>query len=172
MVCGPRCRRTPEGVARGGPFKRTRRGDFELRLDPKERDILRGLPDQLRNLIENEDPTSDPAMARLYPPAYEDDPIRNLEFERIAGDDLTSQRLSSIGAMEGSIDAERLTEDQLLAWLGVMNDLRLVLGTRLEITEETTENDFARDDPRSTTFAVYSYLTWLVDAIVRALDPT
>ena len=79
-------------MARGGPVKRTRRGDFELRLTPDERTILRGLPDQLRNLIENEDPTSDPAMARLYPPAYEDDPIRNLEFERMAGDDLTSQR--------------------------------------------------------------------------------
>jgi hypothetical protein len=160
----------PERVARGGPIKRTRRGEFELRLDPDERDILRALPDQLRNLIENEDPTSDPAMARLYPPAYEDDPIRNLEYERLAGDDLTSQRLSSIGAMEGSIDADRLTEDQLLAWLGVLNDLRLVLGTRLEITEETTEDDFAPGDPRASTFALYAYLTWLVDAIVRALD--
>jgi hypothetical protein len=158
-------------VARGGPVKRTRRGDFELRLTPDERTILRGLPDQLRNLIENEDPTSDPAMARLYPPAYEDDPIRNLEFERMAGDELTSQRLSSISAMEGSIDADLLTEEQLLSWLGVLNDLRLVLGTRLEITEATTEDDFAAGDPRASTFALYGYLTWLVDAIVRALDP-
>jgi hypothetical protein len=158
-------------VARGGPVKRTRRGDFELRLSPDERAILRGLPDQLRNLIENEDPTSDPAMARLYPPAYEDDPIRNLEFERMAGDDLTSQRLSSISAMEGSIDADLLSEEQLLSWLSVLNDLRLVLGTRLEITEETTEEDFAAGDPRASTFALYGYLTWLVDAIVRALDP-
>jgi hypothetical protein len=156
-------------VARGGPVKRTRRGDFELRLSPDERTILRGLPDQLRNLIENEDPTSDPAMARLYPPAYEDDPIRNLEFERMAGDDLTSQRLASIGAMEGSIDADLLSEEQLLSWLGVLNDLRLVLGTRLEITEETTEEDFAAGDPQASTFALYGYLTWLVDAIVRAL---
>ncbi len=158
-------------MARGGPVKRTRRGDFELRLTPDERTILRGLPDQLRNLIENEDPTSDPAMARLYPPAYEDDPIRNLEFERMAGDDLTSQRLSSIKDMERSIDADLLSEDQLLSWLGVLNDLRLVLGTRLEITEETTEDDFAAGDPRASTFALYGYLTWLVDAIVRALDP-
>mgnify|MGYP003296763223 CR=1 FL=1 len=30
----------------------------------------------------------------------------------------------------------RLTEEQLLSWLGVLNDLRLVLGTRLEIDEE------------------------------------
>ena len=158
-------------MARGGPVKRTRRGDFELRLSPDERTILRGLPDQLRNLIENEDPTSDPAMARLYPPAYEDDPIRNLEFERMAGDDLTSQRLSSINAMEGSIDAGLLSEEQLLSWLGVLNDLRLVLGTRLEITEDTTEENFAAGDPRASTFPLYGYLTWLVDAIVRALDP-
>jgi hypothetical protein len=157
-------------VARGGPIKRTRRGDFELRLQASERDVLRVLPDQLRALIENEDPTSDPAMARLYPPAYEDDPIRNLEFERIVGDDLTSQRLASIGAMESSIDADRLTEDQLLSWLGVLNDLRLVLGTRLEITEETTQDDFAVDDPRAQSFALYAYLTWLVDAIVGALS--
>ena len=87
-------------MARGGPFKPARRGGFELRLEPAERDILRGLPDQLRSLIENEDPTSDPAMARLYPPAYQDDPIRNLEFERLAGDDLTSQRLAAIATME------------------------------------------------------------------------
>lgn len=157
-------------MARGGPIRRTRRGDFELRLEPGERAVLRGLPAQLRDLIENEDPTSDPAMARLYPPAYLDDPIRNLEYERFAGDDLTSQRLSSIDAMEGSIDADRLTEEQLLSWLGVLNDLRLVLGTRLEITEETTEDDFAPNDPRTSTFALYAYLTWLVDAIVRALD--
>ena len=110
-------------------------------------------------------------MARLYPPAYLDDPIRNLEYERLAGDDLTSQRLASIGAMESSIDADRLTEEQLLSWLGVVNDLRLVLGTRLEITEETTEDAFEPDDPRASAFALYAYLTWLVDAMVRALDP-
>lgn len=159
-------------MARGGPIKRTRRGDFELRLRPGERDVIRGLPDQLRALIENEDPTSDPAMARLYPPAYEDDPIRNLEFERIVGDDLTSQRLASIAAMEDSIDDDRLTEDQVLSWLGVLNDLRLVLGTRLDITEETTHGDFAADDPRAQSFALYAYLTWLVDAIVGALSVT
>ena len=132
--------------------------------------MLRELPRQLRELIEHEDPTSDPAMARLYPPAYLDDPIRNLEYERLAGDDLTSDRLEAIERMEGTLDAERLTEDQVLAWLGVLNDLRLVLGTRLEITEETTEDDFPSDDPRSSAFALYAYLTWLVDAIIGALS--
>jgi hypothetical protein len=158
-------------VGRGAPFRRTRRGDFELRLEPPERDVLRALPDQLRELIRHEDPTTDPAMARLYPAAYPDDPIQNLEYERLAVDALTSHRLSSIEAMEGSIDADRLTEELLLSWLAVLNDLRLVLGTRLEITEETTEDDFAPDDPRASVYALYGYLTWLVDAIVETLDP-
>jgi len=149
-------------MARGGPVRRGRRGDFELHLSANERGVLRELPQQLRSLLEHEDPTSDPAMARLYPPAYLDDPIRNLEYERLAGDDLTSQRLASIARMEATLDAERLSEDDALAWL--------VLGTRLEITEETTEGDFPRDDPRSEAFAMYAYLTWLVDAIVRALS--
>ena len=157
-------------MARGGPFRRTRRGDFELHLDPRDRDVLRELPGQLRELIEHEDPTSDPAMARLYPPAYQDDPIRNLEYERLATDDLTAGRMAALDRMEATIDADQLSEDDVLAWLGVCNDLRLVLGSRLEITEETTEADFPPDDERAPVFALYGYLTWLVDAIVRALS--
>jgi len=156
-------------VARG-PVRRTRDGGFQLRLSANERDVLRQLPQQLRTLIESEDPATDPAVARLYPPAYQDDPIRNLEYERLAGDDLTSQRLAAIDRMASTLDAERLTEDDVLAWLGVLNDLRLVLGTRLEVTEETAEDDFQAGDPRAEAFALYAYLTYVVDGIVRALS--
>jgi len=157
-------------MARDDPVRRMRGGMFELRLDAGERDVLRGLPDQLRSLIEDEDPSSDPAMARLYPPAYLDDPIRNLEFEEMAGDDLTRGRLAAIERMKATVDAERLSEDDLLAWLSVSNDLRLVLGTRLEITEEPSDAEFPPQDPRAGAFALYAYLTWLVDAIVQALS--
>ena len=156
-------------MARGGPVRRTRQGDFELRLDGGDRDVLRGLPGQLRELLEREDPSSDPAVARLYPAAYPDDPLRNLEYEQVAGDDLTAGRLAAIDRMEATLDADRLSEDDVLAWLGVCNDLRLVLGSRLDITEETTQRDFAREDPRSRAYALYTYLTWLVDAIVEGL---
>jgi len=157
-------------MARGAAIRRTRRGRFELHLDKRERDVLRALPAQLRGLLEHEDPTSDPAMARLYPPAYPDDPIRNLEYERLAGDDLTAGRMAALDRMDATIDAEQLSEEDVLAWLGVCNDLRLVFGSRLEITEETTGADFPPDDERAPVFALYGYLTWLVDAIVRALN--
>ena len=155
-------------MGRKGPVERTRRG-YELDLERGEREVLRGLPAQLRELLEEESPSSDPAMARLYPPAYPDDPLRNLEFEMVAGDELTKQRLAAIDTMERTVDARRLSEDELLAWVGVMNDLRLVLGTRLEITEETREADFPADDPRHSAFALYGYLTYLVDESVGAL---
>lgn len=156
-------------MPRRHPIKRTRRG-FELRLGLDERDVLRGLPAQLRQLIEEESPSSDPALIRLYPPAYPNDPIRNLEYEMVAGDDLTKQRLAAVETMERTIDADRLDEDELTAWVAVANDLRLVLGTRLEITEETREGDFPADDPRAGAFALYAYLTFLVDEGVGALS--
>lgn len=156
-------------MPRRHPIKRTRRG-FELRLGPDEREVLRGLPGQLRQLLEEESASSDPAMARLYPPAYRDDPIRNLEYEMTAGDDLTKQRLAAVDTMARTIDAERLDEEELLAWVAVTNDLRLVLGTRLEITEETREGDFPPEDPRASSFALYAYLTFLVDEAVGALS--
>ena len=109
-------------------------------------------------------------MARLYPPAYRDDPIRNLEYEMVAGDDLTKQRLAAVETMERTIDADRLDEDELTAWIAVANDLRLILGTRLEITEETREGDFPAGDPRAEAFALYAYLTFLVDEAVGALS--
>ena len=109
-------------------------------------------------------------MARLYPPAYLDDPIRNLEFEQMAGDDLTTERMAAIERMNATVDAETLSEDDVLAWLSVTNDLRLVIGTRLEITEETTDADFPPEDPRASAFSLYAYLTWLVDSMVRALS--
>src|SRR5207237_7402084 len=136
---------------------RTPRGDFELRIPEGERDILRSLPGQLRELLTNDDP----ALERLFPPAYPDDPARNEEYDGMVRAELTAARLTSIDVMEATIDADRLDEDQMVAWLGAINDLRLVLGTRLDVTEEMYEQEMAEDDPRLPGFALYSYLGWL-----------
>ena len=56
-----------------------------------------------------------------------------------------------------------------MAWLGSLNSIRLVVGTRLGVTEETTEKDFAGDDGREM-FALYGYLTWLEGWVIQALD--
>ena len=145
--------------------ERVRGGRFRVRLTSEERDLLRSLPGQLRDLL----PTDDPSLRRLHPPAYEDDPEHEAEYRRLVRDDLLRQRLKALEVMESTLDAETLDEDQLAAWLGTLNDLRLVLGTRLEVTEELYEEGMPRDDPRAPTFGLYQYLGWLEENVVAAL---
>jgi hypothetical protein len=54
--------------------------------------------------------------------------------------------------------------------MGALNDLRLVLGTRLEVSEDMDEEPFAPDDPRASAFAVYRYLSELQWMVVEALS--
>jgi len=158
-------------VASTTRIRRTRRGDFELRLPKAERELLRSLPAQLRGLIED----ADPSTRRLFPPGYADDPERQAEYERLVRDDLLAQRRAAIAVVEETIDASRLDEEQLLAWLGSLNDLRLVLGTRLGIEVETDGDEVAESDPRYAAFELYHYLGWLVsqavDALAESIDP-
>lgn len=146
-------------------IKKTRKG-FQLRLPPEERELLRGLPRQLRELLE----TDDPSLKRLFPPAYKDDAVLEAEYRHYMADDLVASHRRSIDVMEETIDADVLDEEQLLAWLGALNDLRLVLGTNLDVTEDMYEQEMEPDDPRAPAFAVYTYLGWLQEQVVEALS--
>ena len=156
-------------MARSEPIKRAGRG-FEVKLGEAERAALQGLCEQLRLLLVDENPATDPAVARLFPPAYPDDLLQNLDYERTAGNDLLAHRLAALDTVAATIDASSLTEEQLLAWLGTLNDVRIVLGTRLGVTEETTEEDFAGDEASSQSYSLYVYLTWLVGWIIGVLE--
>lgn len=145
--------------------KRTRRGDFQVRLPANERDLLRELPVQLRQLLASDDPV----LERLFPPAYLQDAERAAEYRRLMRDDLVASHESALRVMEATIDAERLDEEQLGAWLSALNDLRLVLGTRLDVSEELSEFDADPDDPRAPALALYGYLGWLQEQVVEAL---
>ena len=134
--------------------------------------MLSELCRQARALLEAEDPSSDPAVARLFPPAYQDDPLQNLEYETALGNAPRNGKLDAIATVERTVRAPDLSEEELLSWMKVVNDARLVLGTRIEITEQATLRDYPPDHPHHDSFGVYVYLTWLEDGILRALgDP-
>jgi len=145
--------------------KRTRRGDFELHLPREERDILRTLPRQLRELMSSDDP----ALERLFPPAYPDEPDLQSEYDGLVRGDLMEQRLGSVEVMERTIEAKRVNEDELVAWLSALNDLRLVLGTKLGVTEEDDPEEISDDDSLAPSYALYYYLGWLEEQVVEAL---
>ena len=149
--------------------KRSRAGDFVLRIPPPERDVLGKLPEMLRGLLEQDDRT-DPALRRLFPSAYLDDEEAAAEFDSVVRDDLVAQRTAAIETMERTLKAPRLTEDELLAWLAAMNDLRLVLGVRLAVTEESTMKDFDGDPETEAAYGLYTYLSYLEEDVVLALS--
>jgi Domain of unknown function (DUF2017) len=147
---------------------RNHRDGFELRLDDTERDLLRSVIGELRTLLIAENPATDPAVGRLFPPAYPDDLLQNLDFERTAGSGLLAERLKGLDEAEVALSAPRLSEDSLMALMRVVNDLRLVYGTRLDVTEESTYESF-KDDRERMTFDLYLWLGWLIENIVGAL---
>ena len=149
-------------------IKRTRRG-FDVRIPTDERDVLRTLPGQMRQLLDQDD-RDDPVMKRLYPSGYLDDEAAAAEFDSAIRDDLTQQRLDALEGFERTLDAKTLTEDELVGWLAVLNDARLVLGVRLAVSEETVPGDFRGDDAATASYAMYAFLSFLVEEIVDALS--
>ena len=146
--------------------KRNRSGDFELRLGADEREVLRSVGPQLRQLLDGD--LADPGLRRLFPPAYGDDPERDREYHALVRDELADRRRAAVDRFVATVDRERLTEAELLAWMGSVNDLRIVLGTRLDVSEELEEID--PEDPDAGLFALYGYLGWLLEHVVDALS--
>lgn len=142
---------------------------YAVRLAKSERGLLIALCAEARTLLETEDPSSDPAVARLFPAAYQDDPLRNLEYETSLGGAPRSDKLEALDTVEGTAHARKLSESQLLSWIGVVNDMRLVLGTRLEVSEESTDEDFPEGSPHHDAHEVYQFLGWLLQDMLSAM---
>ncbi len=142
-------------------------GALRLRLRAEERDLLRRLPGQLKELLS--DAPDDPALRRLFPPAYSDDLEREAEYRELMADELRSRHLAALAVLEETVDADRLTAEQAAGWLAALNDLRLVLGTRLDVSEDMLGDDVDPDHPDAPALALYGYLSWLQDQVVEAL---
>jgi hypothetical protein len=86
------------------------------------------------------------------------------------GSELLDGRTRALEVLAETAKAERLTNEEAQAWLTALNDLRLVLGTRLDVSDESLLEDLAEDDPRAPELALYAYLSWLQEQLVEALS--
>jgi hypothetical protein len=147
-------------------IERTREGDFRLRLSDAERDLLRRLSAELLDLLA--DDPDDPTLRRLRPSAYEDDPEAEGEYRRLMQAELEEGRRGALRVLSETADRERLSAEELDAWLRALTDLRLALGTRLEVTEDTYAQDIDPRDPAAYELSVFAYLSWLQEQAVEA----
>ena len=148
------------------PIERTRKGDFRLRLSDAERELLQALPNELLGLLAA-DP-EDPSLRRLRPAAYEDDPEAEDEYRRLMAGELQAGRRDALRLLAETAARDRLTAEELDAWLRALTDLRLALGTRLRVTEETYERELDPHDPSTYELSVFAYLSWLQEQAVEA----
>jgi hypothetical protein len=149
-------------------FERGAGGELELRLARDERALLAGLAAELRALLEGE--PGDPSLRRLFPPAYEDEDDER-GYRELTGEGLLDGRREALTLLATTTDRERLSAQEAEAWLRALNDLRLVLGTRLDVQEDTFAEELRPDDPRAPALAVYGYLSWIQEQLVEALSP-
>jgi hypothetical protein len=160
-----------------GPFRsrfRARKdGRIDFHIAEEERDLVRGLVEQMRELLMSTVATGDvdPNLRRLYPTAYPDDPALDSEYQQLVRDQLLEQRLEHLDEVEATLDREQLSEAEAIAWLTVLNDVRLVLGTNLDVSEDDDFSDLDPSDPDHHSHAVYQYLGYLLEEFVRALSP-
>jgi hypothetical protein len=148
-------------------FERGEGGEVRLRLSPDERRLLAGSVQELRALLEGA--PGDPSLRRLFPPAYDEEDDERAYRDLMAGELLDGRR-AALDLVAETVERDRLSAEEAEGWLRALNDLRLVLGTRLDVQEDTFAEELRPDDPRAPALAVYGYLSWMQEQLIEALS--
>lgn len=142
----------------------------------------------LERMLDFAGPTTvpdDPVLARFFPTAYPDDDEAAADFRRFTEQGLRSGKAAAAGAVIDTLEESGLTADpedglfidveldeqQAQTWLRSFTDMRLAIGTRLEITDddEAAWEALPDDDPRSAVHDIYLWLGFLQETLVMAL---
>lgn len=127
-------------------------------------------------MSESAEVPDDPVLARLLPDGYRDDPEAAGEFRRFTESGLRSAKVESAQMLLQTMPANggrvRLSPEQAEAWLRTLNDVRLALGVRLGVTDDSDRlsEEVATEDPRYAYLQVYQWLAFLQDSLVAALS--
>lgn len=133
--------------------------------------------DDLESAFADEQPRApqDPVLARLLPDAYQDDPAAADEFRKYTESSLRESKKyfaqTMLDTLPPSGGRVKLTGDQARDWLRALNDVRLMFGVRLEVTEDFEDQLAALDpqDPKVAAFEVYGWLGAIQESLVQAL---
>lgn len=122
----------------------------------------------------------DPVLGRLLPDFHKLDPDRPSQEDIDSAAALRSlhepqvldAKLGVIAELLNTLPPEggniKLTYEQADAWVSALNDVRLALGTALDVDDDMPE-ELPEDDPRSSHLGIYHWLTWVQESLVQAL---
>lgn len=147
---------------------------LRVELTRDEAELLRELLAEMDRLLNADIPRTDPVRRRLFPDAYED-PKDAQMYREMVGDELmeakrealrqVKERTGTSGALVTSIPAEEIP-----AWLSLLTDMRLAIGTRLDVTEEAMESELDPADPDTPAMSVLHWLGWVQGSMLENMD--
>jgi hypothetical protein len=151
------------------------------RFSPEEVKVLRQVATEVVALLTDGFDRDDPVVERLFPDVYRDDPTDAAEFRRYTEGDLKTAKIDQAGAILAALPSSggtdvQLDEEAAEAWLRALNDVRLALGTRLDVRDdmdlEEELDDAVLHDPTSARvgqLSLYAYLGYLQESLLEAL---
>lgn len=142
---------------------------------------LEKLPDRLRSVLESTD-LSDRVVSRLFPQAYQDDPEAESEYQHLLRKDLIKRKQDAIETFEKTLRAShkvdtevgpilivQLSDEDLAMWLGFLHDMRILLGTHLDIEDDDWHGNFSPEDSNADEWILLEWLSYLEEHILDAL---
>jgi hypothetical protein len=138
-------------------------GNYKVRLPLEARQWVSSLADEMERLVDIDDEDT----KRLFPTAYIDDPELDEGYQVLAREQLIDDRRAAIQLVRDSAERSTLTGEELGAWMNVVNNLRLVLGTKLDVSEDEHEIDL--EGPNVEALLLYRGLSELLAEIVDGL---
>jgi hypothetical protein len=154
---------------------RTKGGGFVVDLGSDETALVRRLTGELRALLTDPDPGDEAQrlIVRLFPVAYPDDEEMEAEYQRLMREELVQSKLAAFDVIDDVLAARTvIDEGQLVAVMQSINSIRLVLGVMLDVSDDPDVDEVAEGEEDSPEYALYSYLSWLLEWCVRALSGT
>ncbi|MCY7288948.1 MAG: DUF2017 domain-containing protein [Cryobacterium sp.] len=175
-------------------------GRVTAEFEPVEIGLMRLAASQLIDLLEAAEThllgtSGDPALRRLLPDAYTDDPEAAAEFRRFTADDLLERKVRNARCVLATLGEEPLSEvadepddaalhaaadsaeqpvtidldaDDVQSWLRTLTDLRLTLAERLEIGPDGVP--LLSDDEAPFLHDIYDWFGMVQESLVYAID--
>ena len=147
-----------------GPVRQIDENRFENLLTDEEKELLGMLPGVVVEAIESHSPY----VTRLFPPTYPFDDAAQRDIEKADTDSLADAHRRLLEGLAASVTKPVLTHEDLANWVGAINDIRLLIGTALDVYEEMDRP--GEDDPRFQDFVIFDYLTWLQGSLLAFLS--
>ncbi|MGO1537919.1 MAG: DUF2017 family protein [Leucobacter sp.] len=172
-------------------------GGLRLRLDADESALLNQLVGQLTTLLQShsgtvldadplfaslevggsDEPPLDPALARLFPDAYESGDDAS-DFRRVTEQGLLNRKLQDALSVTASLGVEspddppgevevEIAGETIPVWVRTLTALRLAIAARVGMERESDHADLIDSDDTRGTMLVYDWLAAILDSILR-----